>query len=391
MRYERVMNANQRVELLDRVDAIGALLEAQGPIGESLGRLSTETVEAIRAAGLLALKVPASMGGFEAEPALQYEVFERVAYYDAAAAWCLFIYADTAGMLGARLAEPGLAEVFRDGVVPVCCGGGGLKPGSLAAVDGGVMLSGAWRYGSGIAAAQWVMVSGYLPGADGARGQVLSAVVPRDALTVAEDWNVHGMRATGSNDFSAVDVFVPHERTFSPLTAPLRGGRQYRTGVAGYLSYTIPAVCGSVTRRALEEVMASAGDTARGYSKPTPLAQRGAFQRFCGEADVRLRAARALMLADGEELMEQVDTPGVDLRAREARTRAAAALATRVAADVLHELTGFAGGGPLRCGAYLERARRDVTMAASHVLIDQAAHDNHGQFLLGLAGADPLG
>ncbi len=391
MRYEGAMTAQQRVELLERVDAIGPLLEAQSGIGEGLGRLSDATVEALRGAGLLTLKVPASLGGFEAEPALQYEVFERVAHYDAAAAWCLFIYADTAGMLGARLPDEGLAEVFGHGEVPVCCGGGGLKPGALTSAEDGVVLNGAWRYGSGIAAARWVMVSGYLPGADGARGRVLSCVVPRDALAVAEDWDVHGMRATGSNDFAATDVFVPRERTFSPVSAPLRGGRQYRTGVVGYLSYTIPAVCGAVARRALEEVMATAGDAARGYAKPTSLAHRGAFQRFCGEADVRLRAARALMLADGEDLMVAVDTPGVDLRAREARTRAAAAYATRVATDVLHELTGFAGGGPLRRGSYLERARRDVTMAASHVLIDQAAYDNLGQFLLGLPGADPLG
>jgi alkylation response protein AidB-like acyl-CoA dehydrogenase len=381
---------SEREELLDRVDAIGPVLEAHAVEGDRLGRLADATVEALRGAGLLTLKVPRELGGFEAEPALQYEVFERVAHYDIAAAWCLFIYADTAGMLGARLPDGGLAEVFAGGAVPVCAGGGGLRPGTMAPADDGVLLSGRWRYGSGIAAAAWVMVSGYLPGTDGGRGQVLTCAVPRAVLDVDDDWVVHGLRATGSNDFGCADVFVPAERLFAPAGPTRRGGRQYRTGVAGYLSYTVPAVCGAVARRALEQVMATAGEPGRSYAKAVPPATRASFQRFCGEADQRLRAARALMLADGDELMAAVDRPGSDLRALDARTRAAAAHATQVAADVLHELGRYAGGASMRQDTYLERARRDVAMAAGHLLVDDIAFENHGQFLLGVPGADPM-
>jgi alkylation response protein AidB-like acyl-CoA dehydrogenase len=120
------------------------------------------------------------------------------------------------------------------------------------------------------------------------------------------------------------------------------------------------------------------------------VAQRGAFQRFCGEADMRLRAARALMLADAEQLMVEVDDPAFDARARDAQCRAAAAHAAHVAADVVEDLARFAGGEAMRRGTYLERARRDVTMAASHLLVDEVAYENHAQFLLGLPGADPL-
>jgi len=378
-----------RAELLDRVDAIGPVLEAQAPLGDELGRLTPVTVAALREAGLHALKVPACLGGFEAEPALQYEVFERVAHYDIAAGWCLFIYADSAGMMGARLPDAGLAEVFRDGVVPICCGGGGLKPGSFTAVDGGLLLDGRWRYGSGIAGAEWVLVSALLAGEDGGRPRLLSCAVPTASLQIDDRWDVHGLRATGSVDFAAENLFVPMDRVFAPASLPLRGGRQYRNGAAGFLSYTVPAVCGAVTRRALRQVMDEAATRTRSYSRPAPLAGRGAFQRFCGEADLRLRAARALMLEDGEELMRAVDEQA-DLRAREAQTRAAAAYATEVAADVLAELVRHAGSGSLMQGSYLEKARRDVTMAAGHLLVDAGAYENHAQFMLGIPGADPL-
>ena len=73
-------------ELFDRVESIAAVLEAERTANEELGHLGDATLAALRGAGLLALKVPAELGGFEAEPALQYEVFERVAYHNAAAA-----------------------------------------------------------------------------------------------------------------------------------------------------------------------------------------------------------------------------------------------------------------------------------------------------------------
>jgi hypothetical protein len=37
-----------------------------------------------------------------------------------------------------------------------------------------------------------------------------------------------------------------------------------------------------------------------------------------------------------------------------------------------------------------ERAVRDLTTAASHLLVNESAYENHAQFLLGLAGADPM-
>ncbi len=63
---------------------------------------------ALRDAGLLRLKVPAVLGGDEAEPDLQFDVFERVALTNASAAWCLFIYADSVGLVCSHLPDAGV-------------------------------------------------------------------------------------------------------------------------------------------------------------------------------------------------------------------------------------------------------------------------------------------
>ena len=120
-----------RDDLFARIETIAPILTADIPLGDELRRLPDTSVDALRGAGLLRLKVPAELGGDEAEPGLQFDVFERVALINVAAAWCLFIWADAVGLACAHLPDAGLARLVIDGEVPVVCGGGGLRPGVL--------------------------------------------------------------------------------------------------------------------------------------------------------------------------------------------------------------------------------------------------------------------
>jgi alkylation response protein AidB-like acyl-CoA dehydrogenase len=380
----------RRCELFERIDAIAPVLAADAALGEELRRLPDTTLSALRDAGLLRLKVPASLGGDEAEPDLQFDVFERVALTNASAGWCLFIYADSVGAVCARLPDAGVEQLLAAGDVPVVCGGGGLRPGTLRAEPGGYRLSGRFRYGSGIHGAEWVLLQGFVTGADEGPPNVRVCIVPKDAVEVQDTWHVLGMRATGSNDFTVDDVFIPEEMTYPPAIAPRRGGRVYRTGIVGFLGYPVPAVTLAIARRALDELTAMAATITRGYTRPQVLASRATFQSFLGAADQRLKAARALMIADGAALMERAEQGAPDLRAAEAGTRAAGAFAVRTAADVLADTVRFAGGAALQQGTVFEQAVRDLTVAANHLLVNESAYENHAQFLLGLDGADPL-
>jgi len=381
--------ATRRTLLLDRVDAVAPILAAEDPVGEQLGHLSDATVAALVDGGLVAMKTPTALGGWEAEPDLQYEIIERVARYNACAAWCLFIYADIGGTAGAFLSDEGLAEVFADGRMPVLCGGGGLRPGRLEPVPGGYRLNGRFRYGSGIHHADWVLLAGLLDDGSGGPPKVRRVLAAKRDLEVLDTWHVHGMRGTGSTDYAAHDVFVPEARTFAAGSAPQRGGRMYRTGTIGYIAHTLPGVAIAIAQRTLDELCAQAGTVTRGYARPRILAERPTFQHFVGEADQRLRAVRRLMIADGHELMEAVDR-GEGTAAAEAASRAAASHAVRTAAAVLTETVNFAGGPALYAGADFERAVRDMAMVTTHLMPNETAFEIHGQFKLGLPGADPM-
>jgi alkylation response protein AidB-like acyl-CoA dehydrogenase len=379
-------------DLFARVDAIAPILEADIGSGDELRRLPDSTVTAIRGAGLLRLKVPAVLGGDEAEPDLQFDVFARVASSNVAAAWCLFIWADSVGAACARLCDEGVARLLAGGDVPVMSGGGGLRPGALRRVPGGYRLDGTFRYGSGIHAAEWVLLFGLAPddGSSSGRPEVRGCIIARGDAELLDNWHVLGMRGTGSTDYVVHDAFVPEEMTYRAASVPSRGGRMYRTGLVGYLGYPVPAVTFGVARRVLDELTSTAATTSRGYGRPQVLATRGTFQNFLGEADQRLKAARALMIASGVGLMDAVDHDPGGLRAVEADVRAAGAYAVRVATDVVADAVRYAGGAAMRQGSIYERAVRDLTVAGSHLLVNESAYENHAQFMLGIPGADPM-
>ena len=66
------------------------------------------------------------------------------------------------------------------------------------------------------------------------------------------------------------------------------------------------------------------------------------------------------------------------------------ALAARVASEVLADTVRYAGGAAGREGSVYERAVRDLTVAASHLIVNESAYENHAEFLLGIPGADPM-
>ena len=294
----------------------GGQLNEQAPACDLHGHLTDPVLEFLRAQPLLKLKVAGELGGAQADNALQFDVYERLAYYNPAASWCCFIYTDVIGLLSAFLPQAGIDMLFARGV-PLVCGGGGRLMGSLKPAGQGYLVSGTWSYGSGIHGSDWTMVM-----ALDDEGGVVMCVLPTDQITQCGNWDVLGLQGTGSGDFTAIDVFVPHALTFRPGTPPLRGGAQALLGVAGLIGHTIPAVALGIGQRALDELVAFARVKQRGYMQRTTIGDRTAFQAFVGRADLRLRAARAMMIENGLRLAEIAAATGDTVQV-EAEIRAA--------------------------------------------------------------------
>src|SRR5262249_61462234 len=73
---------------------------------------------ALRDNGLFKLKLPAVVGGAEADPVTEMRVLEEIAYHDFTSGWCTMVGATAAGSLGAFLPQAGLDRVFADRHIP---------------------------------------------------------------------------------------------------------------------------------------------------------------------------------------------------------------------------------------------------------------------------------
>ena len=385
-----VGRAEKRQALLRAVEGVRDVLAARAAEAEELRTLPPASVTALRDSGLFLLKLPAVLGGAEADPVTQLDVIEAVTYIDPAAGWCLFIGAAGVGMSGAFLPDTAIAQMFSGDRVPTLAGA--LMPGTAVSVSGGYRVTGRWSWGSGIRHAEWLSAQAVVNRAGGGPREVIACVFPAARAEIHDNWHVVGMKGTGSCDFSVSDLFVPEEFTYNlARSGPRRGGPLYRLGWPGFVTNEHAAFALGVGRRALDAIIELAQSKRRGYGKQVPLAERAVFQRAVGEGDLRLRAARALVV----EVLEKAWTTVCEGRQPEPRLqaemRSAAALVTDVALEIATSAFRYGAGTAVFLSHILQRCLRDLYVAATHLMVSDSSYENYGQFLLGLPGADPMG
>jgi alkylation response protein AidB-like acyl-CoA dehydrogenase len=384
----------KRQALLAQVERIAPVLRASGTKSEELATLAPEAVTALREAGLFQLKLPAVTGGAEADPVTEMMVLEALAYHDFTSAWCTMVGATGVASLGAFLSQAGLDRVFGSGRIPTASISF-FPAGRATRSNGGYRLSGRWRFNSGIRHAEWVIGGTIVEGTEkenGGRPIVMFAVIPASDVTLYDNWNdVVGLKGTGSCDCSVENYELPEHLSFVwdlLRPKPLRGGPSYLLPPFSYVAKEHGSVAIGAARRALDELI-NIATTTRGTFRSSKLDERQVVHRQIAEADLKIRAARALMHERYDQLYEKVSAgepaEGSDI----ADVRAICVHATDVAISVATTAFHFAGNTGLHHPHVLGRLLRDLNSAGLHQVMSDTAYENHGKFRLGIP-ADPL-
>ena len=379
-----------RRHLLDAIARIRPILEADAEANDAAETLAWPSVVALYREGLLSLKVPRELGGPEVDPHLYLELCDELSYINPSAGWCAFINSTSAALLGAFLPDAGAERVFPSGRMPIASGA--LIPRGVATpVEGGWQVSGQWPFASGSAHSSWLL-AGFRIVRDGApvpEHMVMAAAI--EDVQFVDNWQVMGLKGTGSRDFVLTDHFVAEDMAFDLLTTdPRKGGPMFWLGRPGFVTPDHAAFALGVARRALDEIAMQAGSYQRGYLT-SPIAQRGALQHDLGKCDQQLRAARALCreaLDDAWEFCRRGERPDLE---RQLRLRGACAYATDVACQVTTTAFRYGGGNAIYNDRVLQRCMRDINAAAQHFMVNTSAYDNLGQFRLGMPGVNPMG
>jgi alkylation response protein AidB-like acyl-CoA dehydrogenase len=197
-----------RAELVQRVTDIVPVLRANAQWGDQHRRLADESVDAMIDAGVLRMLVPVHYGGYESDMQTVVDVGIALGRGDGSSAFCATAWWAQCWAV-AHFPDSVQDEVFASPDVRIC---GTLVPNGKGEVTkDGVVVSGEWGFNSGAWHSQWKVLSTL---AINPAGEIepIAAVVPMSDLEIVDDWDVAGLRGTGSITLVARDVFIPRER-----------------------------------------------------------------------------------------------------------------------------------------------------------------------------------
>ena len=378
----------KREFLLKAVEDIKDTLRASAEKSEELSTLAPEAVKALRESGLFRLKMPTVLGGAEADPVTEMLVLEELAYHGFTSGWCTMVGATSVASLGAFLPQSGVDKVFKDGHIPTASIS--FFPAGVAEkTEGGFNLNGRWRFNSGIGHAEWSVGAAVIDGTQNKEGppQVIFCALPKADVTLHHNWDdVVGLKGTGSIDFSVENYFVPDDLTFvwdMEDPQPARGGEAFHLPPICYAAKEHGSVAIGVGRRVLDELIHIATST-RGTFRMSKLEERHVVQRIIGEADLKLRSARALLHQSYMEIEAKTLEGWRPDAAAITEGRSIAVLCTDIAIDIASKAYHFAGNTALHQPHIIERLFRDIHTAGLHQVVSDTAYENQGKILLGL-------
>ncbi|KUN90544.1 hypothetical protein AQJ84_39515 [Streptomyces resistomycificus] len=369
-------------EILGRVRALAPRITARSQEIEQARRLPGDLVEALRQCGVFRATMPAEWGGPQLTSMEQIALIEEVSAADAAVGWCVMIGMDS-GIYAGHLTPQAAAELYpRLDLVTA----GWVAPAAVAhETDGGYLVDGHWRFGSGCTHAD-VIAGGCTVHRDGRpllddTGRPVTRIVlaPAASYTVADTWHTTGLAGTGSCDYTAQNLFVPARHTLS-LDAPLRDEPMYRR--SDTIVRKMPGVPLGLARSALDYVHG----IVEGRSEAAGVSWRSSrhVQAVLAECEMQLTAARCAVYATVETVWERLaaDTqPTKKERADAALARYHAFRSARTIATALYDLVG--GDATHRSTTPLDRALRDSTTACQHVVGQRRILEWSGQLLIG--------
>ncbi len=343
-------------------------------------RLPKALVEQFHAAGFYSMVMPRALGGLQVDPLTYVRVVELLAEGAGSVGWN--VANNSIGQLVTLgLTDEGVHDVYARGADTVIAGTAVMGGGKAVPVDGGYRVTGRWPFGTGCQESSWMLGSfQILDGDQPRRSPDGSSVYWRgifqrsEAQIVEGSWDVSGMRATGSFDWTVNEVFLPERRTMVHAGVPLDNQWKRWPG----LSYALPAqawvgphhsaVITGIARAGVEALIELAAEkTPRG--RTARLCENPQVQDAVGRADTILNAGRAYRSVSITEVWNTVAAGKETTLAQRARCRLAAAHAADSAREAMDLMYRCGGSTSYRRESRLAECWRDLHVVGQAVTL----------------------
>jgi indole-3-acetate monooxygenase len=374
--------------LIGKAREIAPALEEAAAENEALGRLNDSTIKLLRDAGFFDLYAPAEFGGLDLGPYSALRIVEQIFWADGAAGWIAMAQNVQLKML-AMMPYDSVKKMYAKGTPGL--GGQGAPSGTAVAVEGGYKISGSWSYGSNVLHADYVsgtciILEGGVPAKDKfGMPRTVRWMAPFDEVDIKGNWDVLGLKATGSVDYGVTDLFIPEgfAMTESPFTAKppewVKNPSPLSIIIWVFWGHAVGEL--GMGRRILDEMAALA-------TKPSPrrgrLADDPVFRTEYAKAEAAFEAARAWNYQIWQDLQDSASRGLETTRKQLTLARAAMLHVQGVNAANANFVFREAGGASLRDGN-LQRLYRDIMTAGQHLVMSRAGWSECAKDFLGEA------
>lgn len=351
-------------EAMEAARALGPRLRARVPEAERLRRLPDDTVADLLDSGLCGVMKPRRFGGSELGAETLIDVSVELAAQCASSGWVYMLWAAHMWLL-ALWPSAAQEEVFADpGMVASSVVS---TAGAVERVDGGYRWTGRGFFSSGVDHCQWltaaISVRDEEAGAEGRKW----FLIPRADFEVIDDWQVIGLRGTGSKTLVVTDAFIPLRRVLDDTD--IQRGTSPGRAVNPHPMYGAIAQANFTAAMAAPAIGAARGLLAAYAGKLRPRAASataGATTSMARYAAVaaQVDAVHALTVSNARRYATRPAAEvGPEGRAKCKRDYAYTAQQARKAANAIYE---ECGGSGLAESSDLQRTWRDANAAAAH-------------------------
>jgi indole-3-acetate monooxygenase len=385
--------SDRRKEVFARADALAFEFRARATESETNRTMPADLAAKVKKAGLFRLSLPASLGGWEADPITIFEVIEKLSYADGSAGWTTLIGCSPVFM---AWLDPEVAAGLLDGNPDICTTGMFAPLGqAVPNGEGAFTVVGRWPYNSGCPHSEWFVAGVVVK--EGDRPRIVPPGRPDWRLAwfpcadgkIIDNWDAAGLKGTGSHDIAVDGATVPEALTCCPMFDPPRhAGPLYRLSFYNLISVHMAGFSAGVGRRALDEFVATAEGKHRGPSA-TLVADDPVIQHRFAIVDGDLRAARAFFNATICEAWEKVTRGDPCSLQQRALVMSATQVLQRAALAAVDAVLPFAGASAVYAENPIQRCSRDLHAASQHIFFNVDVLKDIGRVALGRTPTSP--
>src|ERR1700740_2899242 len=305
------------LDYLERAREIAPMLAAAADEIEERRELPERVVEALIERGFFRMLLPRSLGGAELDPLTYVQVLEEIAKADPSTAWCLG--QNSGCSMTAPYLDPAVArEIFGPPRGILAWGPELPGAGRSVAVEGGIRVTGRWGFATGSRHATWLGAHVPVFEPDGTprmnpngRQHVRTVLFPKSSAEIIDNWQVIGLRGTGSDSYRVKDLFVPEKYTFWRDNPAERRepGLLYRFTSGMIYAMGFSNVSLGIARGALEAFIELARDKIPRGARKT-LRENNVIQSEVAQCEAKLRSARAFIHTTLREMWEEAEEKG---------------------------------------------------------------------------------